>query len=282
MTRIRSKTLCLGLLVCFILGCSHPRKEQWQDQKAADQLEMYVFDMGTILVRQPELLNGGSSIKNPHHFTNTAFLIRHPKGDLIWDTGYNDSIVYQPLGDATTAFYSSMTRGLEDQLEELGLSPRDIEYAALSHQHPDHSGNLGLFTGATLLLQAEEYDTLFHSSNSSFGHLKNNSKRRLGGNYDVFGDSSVVIIRTPGHTSGHQVLLVQLPETGPVVLSGDLWLFNLANKEQGVPLFNVDVDETERSRQKVLSLLEKEGAVLWVQHDSLQMSGIPHFPEVVR
>jgi len=250
-------------------------------QKQVD-LSMYLFDVGLIQVNDVSSLNGGEQITAPHYFTNTAFLIRHPLGDLIWDTGFNDSVYQKPLGQPTSAFYSTMSTTLESQLEQAKVDPTSVKYLAVSHLHPDHTGNMGLFANATMLLQKEEYESLFMAEGGGPEHLKDNPTIILEGDHDVFGDGTVRIIRTPGHTNGHQVLWVNLPETGPVVLSGDLFLFRDEITSQGIPLFNVDQGATEISITTVKQLIYDTGAQLWVQHDSVQMKAIPHAPLVVR
>lgn len=247
-------------------------------------LKMYVFDVGKIQVNDISALNGGKEVEAPVYFTNSAFLIRHHEGDLIWDTGFADSVVNHPLGESDSPFFSTMSKTLAAQLDEIGVNPKKVKYLAVSHKHPDHSGNMSLFSEATIILQKEGYTDLFESEEPGvvLDGLRDNEFIKLEGEHDVFGDGSVHIIRTPGHTKGHQVLYVDLPETGAIILSGDLWLFNLGIKTQGVPLFNEDVVATSASWEAVKALLQEENATLWVQHDSEQMLVIPHSPEVIR
>ncbi|GAB5525528.1 MAG: N-acyl homoserine lactonase family protein [Roseivirga sp.] len=244
---------------------------------------MYVFDVGKIQVNDISQLNGGKEVEAPVYFTNTAFLIRHPKGDLIWDTGFADSVVNHPIGDVTSPYYSTMEKSLISQLNGIGVSPAEVEYMAVSHKHPDHSGNMSLFSESTIILQKAEYSALFESDAPGIllNGLFDNKFIKLDGEHDVFGDGSVLIIPTPGHTQGHQVLYVDLPETGPIVLSGDLWLFNTGIKSQSIPLFNEDSSQTSASWEKINSLLENKKAILWVQHDMDQMMKIPHAPKAL-
>lgn len=271
----------LALLLVFV-SCSNKKSES-ANEAGKPSLAMYVFDVGKIQVNDISQLNGGDEVEAPVYFTNTAFLIRHPKGDLIWDTGFADSVVNHPMGEKTSPYYSTMEKSLISQLQEIGVDPKAIDYLAVSHKHPDHSGNMSLFSESTIILQKAEYAALFENEAPGIvlKGLLDNDFIKLEGEHDVFGDGSVRIIPTPGHTSGHQVLYVDLPETGPIVLSGDLWLFNTGIKSQSVPLFNEDLSQTSASWEKVRELIEKENATLWVQHDMEQIMKIPHAPEAL-
>jgi glyoxylase-like metal-dependent hydrolase (beta-lactamase superfamily II) len=93
---------------------------------------------------------------------------------------------------------------------------------------------------------------------------------KLEGDRDVFGDGSLTIVSTPGHTPGHQSLLVKLPKTGAVLLSGDAVHFRSNWENRGVPAGNTDKEATVRSMQKMAELLAKEKAQLWINHDKAQ------------
>lgn len=270
------------LVMIATLGCTG-KKSEVTNEKEMPSLEMYVFDVGKIQVNDISQLNGGEEVTAPVYFTNTAFLIRHRKGDLIWDTGFADSAVNHPMGEVTSPYYSTMQKTLRSQLDEIGVDPTKVKYLAVSHKHPDHSGNMSLFSESTIILQKAEYEALFESETSGIvlDGLHDNEFIKLEGELDVFGDGSVVIIPTPGHTTGHQVLFVNLPETGPIVLSGDLWLFNTGIRSQAVPLFNENVEETSTSWERVNTLIQEKKATLWVQHDSEQMLAIPHSPQAL-
>lgn len=280
MKRSFSKAILLVFLA--VSGCGG--NNQSAQKEARVPLEMYVFDVGKIQVNDISALNGGADVEVPVYFTNSAFLIRHPKGDLIWDTGYADSVANNPLGEPDSPYYTTMSKTLAAQLDEIGVKPKQVKYLAVSHKHPDHSGNMSLFSEATIILQKEGYTDLFESEEPGIvlEGLRDNEFIKLEGDHDVFGDGSVRIIRTPGHTQGHQVLYVDLPETGAVILSGDLWLFNLGVKTQAVPLFNEDVAATSASWEAVKAILSEKNATLWVQHDSEQMLAIPHSPKALK
>ncbi|MEO9869062.1 N-acyl homoserine lactonase family protein [Ekhidna sp.] len=284
------KKLNLLLSICIITlvsacGGSTNQSEESSDPETEEssdpEIKLYVFEVGDILVKDISLFNPGVDTGQTKNFTNSAYLIRHPKGDLIWDTGLPDALAQAPDGNDSQAFLMKMPKTLSAQLEEINVSPTDIEFLAVSHLHGDHTGNMNLFTSATLLLQSEEYEGLFEGETvaPAVDSLRNNEFVKLTGDHDVFGDGSVVIKRAPGHTAGHQVLYVNLPETGPIVLSGDLYHFTKNRELRGVPAFNADKEQTLKSMDSVEAFLKEQSAVLWIQHDKEQNEGIAHSPE---
>jgi glyoxylase-like metal-dependent hydrolase (beta-lactamase superfamily II) len=102
---------------------------------------------------------------------------------------------------------------------------------------------------------------------------------KLEGDRDVFGDGSVTIISTPGHTPGHQSLIVKLPKTGALLLSGDAVHFLDNYENRRVPSGNTDADQTKASMQRIADFLAKEQAKLWINHDKVQSDGLKHSPE---
>jgi N-acyl homoserine lactone hydrolase len=172
------------------------------------------------------------------------------------------------------------------QLADIRLTPGDITHVAFSHMHNDHIGNAPLFGKATLYIQEPEYDAAFGADSAKFSFnqtayakLRDNPVVKLRGNHDVFGDGSVTIISTPGHTPGHQSLLVRLPRRGPVLLSGDLAHFQDNWDHRRVPAFNFNREQTMASMQKVTDLLAAQKAELWINHDRAQSARIPKAPQ---
>lgn len=264
------KNSCYFIVVLLILmctACGNSNRGVTQKSVEEETLKIYVFQVGEILLKDISALNSGET--GAKLLTNSAYLIRHPKGDLLWDTGFADSLALLPEGLDSEVATIKVQRTLISQLDELQISPAEVEYLAISHLHPDHTGNANLFTNSTLLFQKEEYDSLFLASVlvADVSLLKENSFLKLSGDHDVFGDGSVIIKRAPGHTMGHQVLYVDLPETGPVVLSGDLFITPKQREAKGVPNFNVDKGSTLQSMDSIEFFIEKTGASLWIQHD---------------
>ena len=153
----------------------------------------------------------------------------------------------------------------------------------------DHVGNANMFTASTLLTQESEYSAAFGPQAertdrglSLYEELRDNETILLNGDHDVFGDGSVLILPAPGHTPGHQVLFVDLIETGPIVLSGDLYHFAENRVHRRVPAFNFDAEMTLQSMERIEAFLTETGATLWIQHDPEQNASIRHSPTYVR
>src|SRR5262245_23694000 len=190
-------------------------------------VKLYIFDCGKLKSGNPDVLLARGVTTTD--MSVTAYLIVHPRGTLLWDTGVIPDELIQPGG--TTEARATVQKTLRSQLAEIGYKPSDITYLALSHNHYDHSANANNFEGSTWLVQKAERAAMFpdtppaNPTNAAirFNALKSSKTVLLDGDHDVFGDGSVVIIATPGHTPGHQSLLVNLRKTGPVVLSGDLY-----------------------------------------------------------
>ncbi|MGI9541894.1 MAG: N-acyl homoserine lactonase family protein [Cyclobacteriaceae bacterium] len=280
------------LLLTSLIACNSPTSQQADHETsideaivpAASELKMYVFTVGDILVKDISQFSPGIDEGLSKQFTNSAYLIRHDKGDLIWDTGLPDGLSQNPDGNDAGNFVMKMPKTMSSQLEEVGLDPSDVDFLGLSHLHGDHIGNANLFTSATLLLQEEEYAGLFEGEtvNPNLDSLKNNKVVKLKGDHDVFGDGTVVIKRAVGHTAGHQVLFVNLPETGPIVLSGDLYHFSKNRDQRGVPVFNFDKELSLQAMDSIEKFIAQENATLWIQHDYEQNQAIPHAPEYIK
>ncbi len=232
----------------------------------------------------------GVNVGVARDFSDNCYLIKHAKGWLLWDSGMSDTIAGMPEG--MTAASGLLTlyvkKTLAAQLAQIGVAPADIARVAFSHFHSDHVGNANLFSAATVYVQEPEYDAAFGPDAAKFGFAPKLYDKlaaadvvKLKGDHDVFGDGSVLIISTPGHTPGHQSLLVRLPKTGAVVLSGDMVHFQDNWDNRRVPSRNFNKKQSLESMDRVGRLLEDEHAQLWINHDKLQSEGIAHAPEFV-
>jgi glyoxylase-like metal-dependent hydrolase (beta-lactamase superfamily II) len=222
-------------------------------------------------------LNEGKSMD----FVDSCYLIKHSsKGWFLWDTGIADAVAAMPNG-LVPADPKAVTwrrpKTLAAQLEQLGLKPDDVKAMAVSHTHPDHSGNVELFPQATLYVQKAEYD--WPGANNEPRFKPSHPVEQLAGDKDVFGDGSVTILSTPGHTPGHQSLLVKLPKTGAVILSGDVVHFKDNWDNRRVPGMNVNKDQSAASMQKIADTLASEKAQLWINHDKAQRDSQKMSPE---
>src|SRR5262245_44711328 len=247
-------------------------------------VKLYIFDCGTLKSGNPDVLLARGVTTTD--MSVTAYLIVHPRGTLLWDTGVIPDELIQPGG--TTEARATVHKTVRTQLAEIGYKPSDITYLALSHNHYDHSANSNSFAGSTWLVQKAERAVMFpetppqNPSNAAarFSALKNSKTILLDGDHDVFGDGSVVIIATPGHTPGHQSLLVNLRNTEPIVLSGDLYHYPAERTlKDFTPFAALGNPEKEiASKAKLEALLREKKATLWIQHDILAYAQLKKSP----
>jgi N-acyl homoserine lactone hydrolase len=252
---------------------------------------MYVINCGENHAKDVSRWTPGVNVGKPHVFANHCYLVRHARGWMLWDAGNPDRIAALPNGltnpaGTITAF---MRKPLVDSLKEIGLAPADIRHFAMSHSHGDHSGNANLFHGATLYMQTPEYDAVFGPEPQKYNFIAANFERlrgakvvKLDGDHDVFGDGSVTIKAAPGHTPGHQVLVVRLPRSGPVMLSGDMVHLAYSWENRVVPSFNFDIARSERTIDEMKAYAGKTGTRLWINHDMAQHARIPKAPAFVQ
>jgi N-acyl homoserine lactone hydrolase len=215
-----------------------------------------------------------------------CFLVAHPKGTLMWDVGAVPDSAIPAGGTGTLRAYGSSSKRLETQLAAIGYAPADITYLALSHFHWDHVGNANLFARATWLVRKGERDVMFadppspRTEPANFSALKTSKTVIIAnGDYDVFGDGTVVIKSAPGHSPDHQVLFVKLEKKGPVVLSGDLYHYPEERALHRVPTTEFNPEQTTASRAAIESFIAQTHAELWIQHDFTGTAKLKKSPE---
>jgi N-acyl homoserine lactone hydrolase len=255
---------------------------------------LYVFDCGTIHVADLSRFSLKPEEVATADLSVACFLVTHPKGTLIWDAGAVPDSAWKPTGTTSTQRVMlpdsqqrdvTLSKSLTAQLAELGYSPPDITYLALSHYHYDHTANANLFAGATWLVRQEERDAMFAekppgtTQPSTYAALRNSKTLILKtDDHDVFGDGTVIIKSAPGHTPGHQVLYVKLPKTGPVLVCGDLYHYPEERALDRVPTFEFNPAQTRATRVAIDAFLKKTGAQLWIQHDFLANAKLKKSP----
>ena len=237
-------------------------------------VELYAIDCGTFPVPDADMFADDGAYKGmAKKLVVPCYLIRHPKGDLVWDTGVPAS--KQPL---------------TDQLKQLGLAPADIEYLSVSHSHFDHIGNGGMFATSTWIVDPDEKATAFseaaRKNATQFGAYSalETSRTKLieAPSHDVFGDKSVVIYQAPGHTPGHTVLLVRTKGGGNVLLTGDLWHIAESRAAKRVPRFNFNRAQTLVSYEMVEKLAVETKAKVIRQHVPEDFDALPKFPQPLK
>jgi glyoxylase-like metal-dependent hydrolase (beta-lactamase superfamily II) len=253
------------LLLALSAGCLAPIAAT---NAQAPSPRLYVLYCGDIALNDASSFTPGAS--GPGALSDTCYLIRHGQDWLLWDTGLPDSLIDRPDGMKSNAGVWTSKKTLASQLAEIGLKPADIRYLALSHSHPDHVGNLNLFPQATLVVQKAEYDWV-----QPFGGPRFKPEQpaiKLEGDRDLFADGSVVFIATPGHSPGHQCLLVRLPKTGALLLSGDAVHTKANWDNHRVPERNFNVPQSLASLDRMAAVLKENQAQLWIGHETSEVT----------
>lgn len=266
---IRSPVIFLFALL-VISGC---RADVSIDAGPKAALKLYVFDCGMLRFDSIEGFSVSDDETDIRDFIVPCYVVDHEKGRLLWDGGL-PSKTADVEGWQGEGMMSRLDRTFSEQLHELGLDMSSFDYAAFSHMHFDHVGVANEVNGATLIIQKKEYDAAFADEvtvpgfdPTLYNKLKDAERILIDGDHDVFGDGRVRIISAPGHTPGHQVLFVDLANSGPIVLSGDLYHLAISRQDRRVPKFNVDRDLTLSSMDRVEALVEETGAQFWIEHE---------------
>ena len=255
-----------------------------------------LFFAGAVSAQTPEVtltcLDCGNGFNDARRFTDTfaytdakkpftfsCYVIKHGEDYMVWDTGY------KPGSNPNAA---KVTLG--EQLAQLHIRPEQVKYVGISHFHADHTGQLDTVPNATLLIGQKEWDALTAPKPMAGANVAGFTHWISGGgkvepqaaDKDVFGDGTVVILRTPGHTPGHQSLLVRLKEKGPVVLVGDAAHFHENYASDGVPGFNYDRAETVASIERIKGIEKNLKATIIIQHDPRDIGKLPAFPAAAK
>jgi N-acyl homoserine lactone hydrolase len=281
----RTALLCAASLAFAACGGEEPAAEP--------TLRLYVLDCGT-MTGNPVRFGLQPDEVSTTDMSTPCFLVSHPEGTLLWDTGAVPDEDWTPTGSAVAHHLVLpdaserdlvLRKPLLGQLAELGYTPADITYLALSHYHWDHVANANAFAGATWLVRAAERDTMFAAVPpvtlpDNYARLEESNTIILeNDDHDVFGDGTVVIKSAPGHTVGHLVLHLRLPRTGDVLLSGDVYHFAESRTLRRIPTFDVDPQLTVATREAIEAFLAATGAQLWIQHDAVGNALLRKSPE---
>jgi glyoxylase-like metal-dependent hydrolase (beta-lactamase superfamily II) len=209
--------------------------------------------------------------------TASCYLIRHGDDYLVWDTGY-------PTGSTPTAPKQSLI----ELLGQLKVTPAQVKYVGISHYHGDHTGQASQFPQATLLIGKGDWDVVTDPKQSQMAaplvHWTSGEGKAepVTGDKDVFGDGSVIMLDTPGHTPGHHSLLVRLKDMGNVLLTGDLAHFHENYDGNGVPTFNTNRAASLASLDRFKKLAANLKATVIIQHDDRDVSKLPAFPAAAK
>jgi N-acyl homoserine lactone hydrolase len=253
--------------------------------------KLYRLDCGRSLANDQSIWTPGENQGHSIEFSSTCWLVKRGNQWLLWDTGVPEATVNDPNGWSTLPklIVYRLDKTLTGQLAEIGLKLPDVTYVAISHTHGDHIGNVGLFPDAKILMQRAEYEWIHggNGPNENVNQLMALARRLIGnprnlrlvdGDLDVFGDGSVTLISTPGHTPGSQSLLVHLKNSGFIILSGDVVHLEENFAKSRVPSLNTDKQASIESMKKIRQIIKTYKAIMFINHDKKQTDGLKLLP----
>src|SRR6478672_11917862 len=259
--------------------------------KAGVADKLFRLDCGHSLANDESVWTPGENVGRSIEFSSTCWLIKHGSEWLLWDAGVPEAALNDPRGWSTLPklIVYHLDKTLTDQLAEIGLKPRDIARVAISHTHGDHIGNVGLFPNSTILMRHAEYSWISSPDgpNDNVNQLMALARKLLGtpknlqlidGDTDVFGERSVILVSTPGHTPGSQSLLVHLKNSGFIILSGDVVHLEGNFEKSVVPSLNTNRAESIASMERIRQLIGTYKARLFINHDKKQTGKLKLLP----
>ncbi len=282
-SRLTTTVLLFSITLCL----------SWAGQSATaaagDDVRLYALDCGSMDFTDMGIFSDtGDYDGKPGSIVDPCFLIRHPKGILLWDVGLGDAYFGRNDPPNHDGVSLRVRAKLLDQLASLGIAPANVTFVAFSHFHLDHTGNANAFTASTWIVNKAELDWALGSPTppvvdpKTFSAVRTVRTQMITGDYDVFHDGSVRILKAPGHTPGHQVLLLKLAHSGPVMLSGDLYHLrsDRPHGETGARMMTVNSSRAESlaSVNRIETILKNTRARLIIQHDPDDIKSLPVSP----
>jgi N-acyl homoserine lactone hydrolase len=287
--------------VCLALVCLSACFVGFASAESPEGMKLYVLNSGSLQLGKGALQNL-SPMEPKITIPVAMFVITHPKGNVMFDTGNNDRIIEDPSYWGPN--YASLKPGvspditIEAQLARINMTPDDIKYVVLSHMHLDHGGNVAKFPNSTMVLQRDELEyAMFpdapfagafiagdvNALRSATGVTKPNAMpiHLLEGDFDIFGDQSVVVKRSRGHTKGSQMLVVRLPKHGSIILTGDSAYFP-DNIEKNIPpniMLAYDPAGILKGYEWIRRMRATEGAQYFTSHDPESFEAYKKPPE---
>jgi N-acyl homoserine lactone hydrolase len=272
-----------------LTATAHSRLPDPAATRFADKL--YRLDGGHSLANDESVWTPGENVGRSIAFSSTCWLIQHGSKWLLWDTGVPESALNDPKGWSTLPklIVYHLDKTLTEQLATIGLKPDDVTYVALSHTHGDHIGNVRLFPNSTVLMQRAEYEWIStpDGPNDNVNQLKALARKLMGtpkhlklldGDTDVFGDGSVTLVSTPGHTPGSESLMVHLKKSGFIILSGDVVHLEENFEKDTVPSLNTDKAASIASMERVKRMIATYKAKLFINHDKAESDALKLIP----
>ena len=276
---LRSALLAASVALAFAAGSAH----------AADGLKLYQVSSGTLTLDKSGL-TAGKDIGKMFTVPVAMYIIDHPRGLTVFDTGNSANV----SGEGCNAYWGeglckaitpkqSRDEVIDRQLEKLGYKPENVKYVVYSHFHLDHAGNIELFPKATHVVQKKElqfawWPEKFYSGAyvmKDYDQTRDFKFMELTGDFDLFGDGSVQVVSTPGHTVGHQSVMVKLPKTGTLLLAGDA-VYTTENEQGVAPGLSISLKDSFESTNRLKMLRDATGGQIWFSHDPEQYASHQH------
>jgi N-acyl homoserine lactone hydrolase len=297
--KLKTLLMATATVVCSWAGLSAGAKAE-----PPAGMKLYVFSSGFLNIDKSALQAGAApgKIDVPVGF----FLIHHPKGNVLFDCGNNDKVITDPtywgpmaamLGNPANNSRSPDV-AVDAQLEKAGYKTSDVNYVILGHMHLDHAGNVGKFPNATLVYQRDEIINAFWPKPGYAGPyipgdlaalrapVGSNLPARqkvieLDGDLDLFGDGSILIHRSVGHTPGSEQAVVHLPKTGAVVLTSDAAYMSENIEKDLLPSVGLAYDPVGilQGYQWIKHIRDSEGGQVFMAHDAEGYKQHKHSPE---
>jgi glyoxylase-like metal-dependent hydrolase (beta-lactamase superfamily II) len=239
---------------------------------------LYMFDSGTLGL-------GGVEVPVPF------FLIRHPQGDVVVDGGNPLAVARDPRahwGKLADVFEVHMTEEQHcvAQLRRLGVEPSSVGHVVQTHLHIDHTGTLGHFPNATIVVHARELEAARAAEDPvATGYVRADYERPelrwqlAEGEQDLFGDGTIRLLETPGHSAGHMSLLLDLEETGPVLITADAADNRAQWKGREHPRALFSREDATQSLERLRELVQQTDALLVLGHDARNWSELRRAPD---
>ena len=283
-----SRTVIISILVACSLsavgaGAATAESKLPDPSTAGFAEKLYRVDCGHSLANDESVWTPGENVGKSIEFSSTCWLIKAGKNWVLWDTGVPQSALNDPKGWSTLPklIVYHLDKTITSQLADVGLKVADINYVVVSHTHGDHIGNVALFPDLKIVMQRAEHSWIYSpdGTNDNVNQLKALARKLMGapkdlqlidGDTDLFGDGSITLISTPGHTPGSQSLLVHLTNSGFIVLSGDVAHSERNFEKDIVPSLNTDKAASIASMEKVRGILGTYNAKMFINHDKAQ------------
>jgi N-acyl homoserine lactone hydrolase len=254
------------------------------------ELRLWRLDCGNFLIKDYNAFFSDTFAYRPgqpKEITSSCYLIQNGNRYMLWDTGLTTRLIGKPHD--SPAQRMELKTSIVDQLKRLGVRPQQIEMIGISHYHADHLGQAAAFPQAKLAIGAKDLEHIRSRPNDYKEELEalapwlkgKSTLVPVSSDIDFFRDGRVIMLKMPGHTPGHNALLVKLG-SGPVLLTGDLYHFEEQVLIKGVPPFNHDRADTLASMDRFDKIARNLNAKVIIQHEPGHVGRLPTFPEAAR